>query len=162
MNRQQKIKCPYQSALFIEDPRQLLKRFMLVIGGDALVGCFSISSTTILVMLTYLSSHPIDIVAKTGFFGGVCLGAVFTLAKYEALYGRIHWVWINVAIYLLCLLVSLPAILWHPNTCLYALALLSPLVGLLILNSHRCRELRQKSHELRLKRQAITAMLKRR
>ncbi|CAI8719886.1 membrane hypothetical protein [Pseudomonas marginalis] len=111
-------------------------------------------------MLTYLPTHPVEFVAKTCFFSAAGLGAVFALAKYEVLYGRIHWVWINVAIYLLCLLISLPAILWRPNTYLYALALLCPLVGLLILNSNRCRELRQKSVELRHKRLVIIATLK--
>ena len=160
MSQQRKIKGQYYSSLFIEDPWQLLKRFMPVIGGDALAGCFSIALTTILAMLTYLPTHPVEFVAKTCFFSAASLGAIFALAKYEVLYGRIHWVWINVAIYLLCLLISLPAILWRPNTYLYALALLCPLVGLLILNSNRCRELRQKSVELRHTRLAIIATLK--
>ena len=160
MSQQRKIKDQYYSSLFIEDPWQLLKRFMPVIGGDALAGCFSIALTTILAMLTYLPTYPVDFVAKTCFFSAAGVGAVFALAKYEVLYGRIHWVWINVAIYLLCLLISLPAVLWRPNTYLYTLALLGPLVGLLILNSNRCRELRQKSVELRHKREAIIATLK--
>lgn len=54
------------------------------------------------------------------------LGALFALAKYEVLYGRIHWVWVNVAIYLACLLVALPSIAYRPNAYLYSLCLLSP------------------------------------
>lgn len=150
----------YYSAFYIEDPRKLLRRFMPVIGADLIAGCFSIGLVMLLVAMTYLSALPINTSTNASFIGGMGVAAVFALAKYEVLYGRIHWVWINVAIYLLCLLISLPAILWRPNTYLYALALLCPLVGLLILNSNRCRELRQKSVELRHKRLAIIATMK--
>lgn len=73
------------------------------------------------------------------------------------LYGRIHGIWINVAVYLACLLVSLPAITYGPNIYIYSMAL-SPLTGLLILNSKRCRELRHKMVEIRHKREAIIAL----
>ncbi len=160
MNPQRKEERHCYSTAFIEDPWQLLKRYMPVIGGDALVGCFSIGLTAILAIMTYLSRSPLDFAAKTSFLGGMGLGAVFALAKAQALYGRIQWAWINVAIYLLCLMVSLPAIFWRPNTYLYSMALLAPLIGLLILNSSRCRELRQKSVELRHQRETIIATLK--
>nr|WP_276544322.1 hypothetical protein [Pseudomonas grimontii] len=133
---------------------------MPVIGADLLVACASIGLTAILTMLTYLSTSPIDFSTNTSFFGAMGLGTVFALAKYEVLYGRIHWVWINVGIYLICLLVALPSIAYRPNAYLYSMSLLCPLIGLLILNSNRCRELRQKSVELRHKRLAIIATLK--
>ena len=133
---------------------------MPVIGADILVACTSIGLTAILTMLTYLSTYPIGFATKTSFFGATGLGAVFALAKYEVLYGRIHWVLLNMAIYLICLLVSLPAIAYRPNAYLYSMALLSPLIGLLILNSKRCRELRHKMLEIRHKREAIIATLK--
>lgn len=149
----------YYSAFYIEDPRKLLRRFMPIIGADLIAGCFSIALVTLLITMTYLSALPLNTSTNASFIGGMGVAAVFALAKYEVLYGRPHWVWINVAIYLLCLLISLPALLWRPNIYLYALALLGPLVGLLILNSNRCREMRQKSVELRHKRQAIIADL---
>ena len=40
------------------------------------------------------------------------------------------------------------------------MALLAPLIGLLILNSNRCRERRQTSVDIRHKREAIIASLK--
>ena len=88
------------------------------------------------------------------------MSVVFSVAQIEVLYGRIHWVWVNVAIYLACLLVALPSIAYLPNAYLYSLCLLSPLIGLLILNSNRCRELRHKMVEIRHKREAIIATLK--
>jgi hypothetical protein len=160
VSKQSGIKNQYDSSIFIEEPWEFIKRYMPVIGADILVACASIGLTAILSMLTYLSMYPIGFANKTYFFGATGLGAVFALAKYEVLYGRIHWVWLNVAIYLICLLVTLPAIAYGPNIFLYSMALLSPLIGLLILNSNRCRELRHKMVEIRHKREAIIATLK--
>ena len=160
MSNQSKINAGYYSATFIENPWQLLKRYMPVIAADLLVGCCSIALTAILSMLTYLSDYTVAVATKTAFLSGIVLGVVFALAKYEVLYGRIHWVWLNVAIYLICLLLALPTIVYHPNVYIYSLTLLGPLIGLLILNSNRCRELRQKSLELRHKREHIIATLK--
>ncbi|MFL1502552.1 hypothetical protein ACI77J_16380 [Pseudomonas sp. O64] len=160
MNNRTEKKNHYYSAAFIEDPWQLLKRYMPIIWGDALLGCFSIALAAILAMLTYLSTYPIGFATKTSFFGAAGLGAVFAIAKYQVLYGRIQWAWLNVAIYLICLLVSLPTIAYGPNVYLYSMTLLGPLTGLLILNSNRCRELRHKMVEIRHKREAIITSLK--
>ncbi|MRJ20164.1 hypothetical protein FRT60_07395 [Pseudomonas haemolytica] len=160
MNNQDEHKSRYCSANFIQDPWQLFKRYMPVIGGDALAGCFSIALTAILTVLTYLSTYPIGFATKTSLFSAMGLGAVFAIAKAEVLYGRINWVWINVGIYLTCLLISLPTITYAPNIYIYVMAALSPLFGLLMLNSKRCRELRQKSVEIRQQRQAIVTTLK--
>lgn len=160
MSRQRNPKAQYYSPVFIENPWKLLKRYVPIIWIDFLVGCSSIALTAILAMLTYLPKVPIDIAAKLSFLGAMGLGATFALAKYEVLYGRINWVWINVAVYFICFLVSLPAIIYRPNPYLYSMTLLSPLIGLMILNSNRCRELRQKAVELRQKREDIIATLK--
>ncbi|WP_083374554.1 hypothetical protein [Pseudomonas costantinii] len=160
MSNRSKIKTHHYSTAFIEDPWRLLRRYMPVIAGDLLAGCGSIALTAILAMLTYLSTYAVDVVAKTVFGGIMVLGGVFALAKAEVLYGRIQWVWINVSVYLICLVASLPTIVYRPNAYLYSMALLSSLIGLLILNSNRCREMRHKMVEIRKKRQDIIAPLK--
>lgn len=114
----------------------------------------------ILVLVTYLDSALEDRTLRNWFFGGLAVSILFSLAQIQVVYGRPHWVWINVGIYFVCLLISLPAITYRPNTYLYSMALLGPLVGLLILNSNRCREMRQKMLEIRHKREAIIATLK--
>lgn len=150
----------YYSIFYIEDPRPLLKRYMPVIGGWMLAGCFSIAMTGVLILGTYLSGAPKGTMLRNWFFIGLAISAVFSISQLQVLYGRPRWVWISVAIYLTCLLASLPTIAYSPNTYLYSMTLVAPLVGLLILNSNRCRELRQKSVELRHKREAIIATLK--
>ncbi|MDE1908928.1 hypothetical protein ACW9I4_19915 [Pseudomonas sp. SDT2931_S440] len=150
----------YYSFFFIEDPRPLLKRYMPTIASWMLAGCFSIAMMGILVLVTYLDSALEDRTLRNWFFGGLAVSILFSLAQIQVVYGRPHWVWINVGIYFVCLLISLPAITYRPNTYLYSMALLGPLVGLLILNSNRCREMRQKMLEIRHKREAIIATLK--
>ena len=150
----------YYSIFYLEDPRTLRKRYGLVIGGWMFSGCFSIAMSGVLVLDTYLSGAPEDATLRNWFFSMLAIGVSFFLAKSQVLYGRIHGIWINVAVYLACLLVSLPAITYGHNIYIYSMALLSPLIGLLILNSKRCRELRHKMVEIRHKREAIIATLK--
>jgi hypothetical protein len=150
----------YYSAFYITDPRLLRKRYMHVIGGWILAGCFSIAMTGVLVLVTYLCGALEGETLRNWFFSGLTIGVVFAIAQIQVLYGHAHWVWINVGIYCLCFLSSLPAITYTPNIYLYSMALLSPLIGLLILNSNRCRELRHKMVELRHKREHIIATLK--
>ncbi len=86
--------------------------------------------------------------------------AMFTVAQAHVFYSRTHWVWINVEIYCLCFLASLLSIIYNPNTYLYSMALLGPLIGLFILNSSRCREMRHTMVQVRRKREDIIATLK--
>lgn len=160
MREEKDIKDQYYSKVFIENPWEFLKRFMPVIGADILVACASIALAALLTMLTYLSTYSVACATKTSFSGAIGFGAAFALAKYQVLNGRIRCVWINVGIYLACLVISLPTISYRPNLYLYAITLFAPLLGLLILNSNRCRELRRKSVEIRHKREAIIATLK--
>ena len=133
---------------------------MPVIGGDLLVGCFSIAITTVLVTVTYLSTLPTVLLSQIFFFGSLGSGLIFTIAKFKVLSGRTHWVWISTGIYFTCLLISLPAIIYRPSLYLYLMALVGPLAGLLILNSNRCKEMRKKMVEIRNKREERVVTLK--
>ncbi|WP_252193586.1 hypothetical protein [Pseudomonas sp. TAE6080] len=160
LKKSQGRKTLYDSNFFIEDPWPLLKRYMPVIGGDLLVGCFSIAITTVLVTVTYLSTLPTVLLSQIFFFGSLGSGLIFTIAKFKVLSGRTHWVWISTGIYFTCLLISLPAIIYRPSLYLYLMALVGPLAGLLILNSNRCKEMRKKMVEIRNKREEKVVTLK--
>lgn len=149
--------CTY---LYLENPLKFRRRYALVIGADVLTGCFTIAMTAVLLLVTFLSVLPEDRAIKIFFFGSLVTGLVLFVSKIQVTYGRIHLVWMSVGIYVICLLISLPAIAYRPPLFLYFMALLSPLIGLLILNSNRCRELRHKMVELRHKREHITTTLK--
>ena len=150
----------YHSVFYIEDPRLLRKRYTPVVAAWMLTGVFSIALAGLLVLVTYLSGAPDDTTLRNWFFSGLAITVVFGIAKARVLYGHIHWVWIHVGIYSICFLASLVSIIYAPNIYLYSTALLGPLTGLLILNSHRCRELRHKMVEIRHKREAIITSLK--
>ena len=109
---------------------------------------------------TYLSEAPKDVTLRNWFFSGLAICAVFSVAQFQVLYGRSHWIWISVGIHCFCFLASLLSIIYKPNTYLYSMSLLAPLIGLLILNSKRSRELCQKMVEVRHKREEIIATLK--
>lgn len=145
---------------YFENPRKFRRRYWLVMGADVIAGCFTIAMTAVLLLVTFLSTISEDLAIKIFFFGSVTTGLVLFFSKIQVTYGRIHLVWVSVGIYAICLLISLSAIAYRPPPLLYAMSLLSPLTGLLILNSHRCRELRHKMVELRHKREAIIATLK--
>ncbi|CRM16041.1 MULTISPECIES: hypothetical protein [Pseudomonas] len=145
---------------YFENPRAFRRRYALVIGADLLAGCFTIAMTAVLLLLTSLSRLPENLALKICFLGSVATGLVLFFSKAQVNYGRIRSVWISVGIYLICLLISLPAITYRPPLFLYTMSLLSPLTGLLILNSNRCRELRHKMVEIRRKREDIIATLK--
>jgi hypothetical protein len=145
---------------YFENPRKFRRRYALVIGADLLAGCFTIAMTAVLLLVTLLSGLPEGLAIKIFFFGSVATGLVLFFSKAQVTYGRIRLVWVSVGIYVICLLISLPTIAYRPPPFLYAISLISPLTGLLILNSHRCRELRHKMVEIRHKREAVIATLK--
>ncbi|WP_455825936.1 hypothetical protein [Pseudomonas graminis] len=144
---------------YVESPQQFRKRYALVIAADLLAGCFTIAMTAAL-LLTVLSKLPEDLAVRIFFFGSVLIGVVLFVSKIQVACGRIHLVWISVGIYVMCLLISMLTLAHRPPVSLYFMSLISPLLGLLILNSNRCRELRHKSVELRHKRLAIITTLK--
>ena len=111
----------------------------VLVGADVLAGCFTIAMTAVLLLVTFLSGLPEDRAIKIFFFGSLVAGLVLFVSKIQVTYGRIHLVWMSVGIYVICLLISLPAITYRPPLFLYFMALLSPLIGLLILNTSRFR-----------------------
>ncbi|WP_455883688.1 hypothetical protein [Pseudomonas putida] len=145
---------------YVENPKQFRKRYALVIAADLLAGCFTIAMTATLLLLTVLSKLPEELAVRIFFFGSVLIGVVLFFSKIQVACGRIHLVWISVGIYVICLLISMLTLAHRPPPSLYVMSLISPLLGLLTLNSNRCRELRQKSLELRHNRQGIIATMK--
>lgn len=69
--------------------------------------------------------------------------------------GRPVWVWPMVAVLGLCFFCVLPTIAYRPDRLIYSLSLLFPLLGLLLLNSKRHREMRSKLVEIRHQRERI-------
>lgn len=77
-------------------------------------------------------------------FGSAGIAVVYMcICHFFLVWGRVVWVWGIVSLFVTCLCVALPMIEYRPIKVLYFLALLSPLMGLLVLNSNRYREMRK-------------------
>lgn len=99
----------------------------------------------------------------TGMFATVMLlGFVVAHCNFMIIRGRPQWVRGLVLVFALCLLGVLPTITSHPHRVIYALALFAPLLGLLLLNSRRHREMRERLVEIRKQRESLRRKLPRR
>ena len=146
--------------LFIADPRPLWARHKLALFGGLLALCISIATASTLMNLTYLSDASAEFSDGVFFLGGGMACVVFGLAQSIVLHGYPLWMWLQVGVFVMYFLLVLPTAFYSPDHSLFALALLSPLTGLLCLNSKRQREMRRTMEEMRHKREAITATLK--
>ena len=94
-------------------------------------------------------------------FGAMLFLSVYLcVCHFFLVWGRVVWVWRVVLLFTLCLCMALPAIEFRPGNILYGLGLLFPLIGLLILNSNRHREMRKTLVIVRRKRQRFLGVRK--
>ncbi|MFJ4133826.1 hypothetical protein [Pseudomonas cyclaminis] len=146
--------------LYLIDPRPLWARHRLALFGGLIALCVSIASTATLMNLTYFA-HASDELTRDAFFitGGIAC-VLFGVAQSFVLHGYPRWVWLQVGVFIIDLLLVMPTILYSPDHLLFTLALLSPLIGLLCLNSKRQRQMRREMLEIRHKRKGVIATLK--
>jgi hypothetical protein len=144
----------------IEDPRRLWARHRLALFGGILSLCFSVAIAGTLMNLTYFADASDEFSNAVFLVGGGTACVAFGVAQSIILHGYSQWVWLQVGVFMTYVLLVLPTVIYSPDRVLFTLAVLSPLIGLLCLNSKRQREMRHKMVELRHKREAIIAPLK--
>jgi hypothetical protein len=106
---------------------------------------------------SYFRNLPLADNAKYSFFGGIALTLIVVHCNFMVARGRPQWVRPLVVLLALCFLGVLPTIAYEVQPLIYAVTLLFPLLALLLLNSKRHREMRQKLLEVRHLRQALIA-----
>ena len=150
----------HQDSAYLVDLRAYWARHRLAVFGGLLALCFSIATAGTLMNLTYFADAPGEL-ADGAFFivCGIACGA-FGIAQSLVLHGYRQWVWLQVGVFMTYLLLVVPTAIYSPDHVLYSLSLLSPLIGLLCLNSNRQREMRREMVELRHQRETIIATLK--
>ncbi|CDF96512.1 MULTISPECIES: membrane protein [unclassified Pseudomonas] len=120
----------------------------------------SVALALALAFVTYFRSWPLK---DSGIYI-MLAGAVVTLlvahGNLMVLWGRPRWVWLLVGVFVACLAFVLPMIYFAPHQVLYGLAVLFPLLGLLLLNSKRHREMRSKLVEIRHQRERLSQAIK--
>ncbi|CRM04180.1 MULTISPECIES: hypothetical protein [Pseudomonas] len=137
-----------------------LARYFPVFMGTIFMAIFSGSASVSMAGVTYL--RGLDPALKANYSVGAILALVAVLVFGNVMIARGYpWATRLVAAYLgACLLFVLPMIQYDLNKLVYGSAVLFPLLGLLLLNSKRHREMRKKLSEIRHLRQAVIAKRK--
>ncbi|MBC3362893.1 hypothetical protein [Pseudomonas sp. SWRI154] len=140
-------------------PRFLARYFPTFMGG-IFAALFSLACAIPLVSASYFAGASLDEQVTWSMLGGMAITMVVVHCNFMVVRGRPQWVWGLVGVLVLCLLAVLPTIEDRPHKVIYALALLFPLLGLLLLNSKRHREMRSKLVEIRRQRESLKTALK--
>jgi Ca2+/Na+ antiporter len=140
--------------------RDFFRHYFLTFLGGVFAAYFSLALAVALAFVTYFRDVPIAQVGLKIIVVGALLTLLTVHSNFMILRGRPSWVWVMVGIYVACLLFVFPMVQYQPHKVLYGVALLSPLLGLLTLNSKRQREMRQKLIEVRHLREAVIAKRK--
>ncbi|MDD2031952.1 hypothetical protein [Pseudomonas sp. 39167] len=122
------------------------------------LACFAVSASISLVSSTYFRGDPER--AKYSFLVALILSLLLALSHFVMIRGRSWGVRAIVVFYLACLFTVLPTYGYKPHPVAFVTGLLFPLLGLLLLNSKRHREMRQKLSELREERMAIRSAVR--
>jgi peptidoglycan/LPS O-acetylase OafA/YrhL len=122
------------------------------------LACFAVSASISLVSSTYFRGDPER--GKYSFLVALVLSLLLALSHFVMIRGRSWGARAIVVFYLVCFLTVLPTYGYEPHPFAYATGLLFPLLGLLLLNSKRHREMRQKLLELRDERMAIRSAVR--
>ncbi|MGN8274293.1 hypothetical protein [Pseudomonas sp. SMN5] len=129
-----------------------LARYFPVFMGTILLACFSGSTLLVLAGTTYW--RALEPSVRTDYVGLGTLALVLVLVVGNLLIarGRAWAVWCVSGYFLACLGAVIPMFAYRPHQGVYLSAMLLPLLGLLLLNSKRHREMRRKLVEIRRQR----------
>lgn len=140
--------------------RSFLSKYFPVFMGAIFASIFTLVFAVSLFFDSYYQDLSMEESAQYSFLAGIALTLVIVHCNFMIARGRAQWVWPLVVLLGLCFLGVLPTIADQQHALIYVLSLLFPLLGLLLLNSKRHREMRQKLVEVRHLRQAATAKYK--
>ncbi|MBV4463342.1 protein-S-isoprenylcysteine O-methyltransferase Ste14 [Pseudomonas sp. F-14 TE3623] len=117
------------------------------------LACFALSASISLVSSTYFRGDPER--GKYSFIVALVLSLLLALSHFVMIRGRSWGVRAIVVFYLVCFLTVLPTYGYKPHPVAYGTGLLFPMLGLLLLNSKRHREMRTQLVEIRRQRELI-------
>lgn len=135
--------------------KPFLARYFPVFMGTILLGCFSGSTLLALAGGTYWRALAPSTRTDYVGLGTLVLVLVLVLGNLLIARGRAWAVWWVAGYFLACLAAVLPTFAYGPHQGVYLFAVLLPLLGLLLLNSKRHREMRGKLVDIRRQRKLI-------
>lgn len=140
--------------------RSFLSTYFPVFMGAIFASIFTLVFTVPVFFDIYMPSLSMADNAKYSFLAGIALTLIIVHCNFMIARGHPQWTWPVVVLLGVCFLSVLPTLNDQPNAVMYVLSLLFPLLGLLLFNSKRHREMRQKLVEVRHLREAISARQK--
>ncbi|MFP3494297.1 hypothetical protein SB759_08725 [Pseudomonas sp. SIMBA_059] len=142
--------------------RSFLSTYFAVFMGAIFACIFTLVLAVPVFFDSYMPRLSMADNAKYSFLVGIALTLVVVHCNFMIARGRPQWTWPLVGLLGVCFVGVLPTLNDQPNGVMYSLSLLLPLLGLLLLNSKRHREMRQKLVEVRRLRQTMIAQHKHR
>ncbi|KPA97132.1 hypothetical protein [Pseudomonas asplenii] len=139
--------------------RRFLARYFPTFIGAIFAALVAIACGLPLAVDHYFPAASLEEQATGTFVALMLLGLVVAHCNFMIVRGRPQWVRGLVLVFVLCFLGVLPTITSHPHRIVYALALFAPLLGLLLLNSRRHREMRERLVEIRKQRESLRRTL---
>ncbi|TIR55196.1 MAG: hypothetical protein E5X26_00030 [Mesorhizobium sp.] len=140
--------------------RSFLLTYFPVFMGTIFASIFSLALAVPLFIESYFRHLPLADSTTWSFLAGIALTLVIVHCNFMIARGRPSWVWPLVAVLGGCFLGVLPVIEYRPDRLIYSLSLFFPLLGLLLLNSKRHREMRSKLVEIRQQRESLIKAMK--
>lgn len=101
---------------------------------------------------SFFAGVPLASQGKLSAIGIAICTMVLVHSNFMVIRGRTGWIWLFVGLFVACLLCVFS---YRPNRIVYAAGLFFPLLGLLLINSKRHREMRSKLVEIRHQRERI-------
>lgn len=129
-----------------------------------MAGIFAAKFSIVFVLVLYMEAFFRPLWLGEGvkwLFGSALVAVVYMcVCHFFLVLGRVVWVWGVVLLFVGCLCAALPVIEYRPIKVLYFLAVFFPLMGLLVLNSNRHREMRKIMVIVRHKRERLLGVRK--
>ncbi|ULT70214.1 MULTISPECIES: hypothetical protein [unclassified Pseudomonas] len=139
---------------------EFLARYFPIFMLTVLLGCFSASLLLSLCGTTYWRGMAPAQRDDYLLLGLLLLIPLLVLSNLLIVRGVAWAVWLLAGYFLACLLLVVPMIQYRPHQGVYLFAMLVPLLGLLLLNSRRHREMRERLLEIRHQRRRLLAAAK--
>lgn len=137
-----------------------LARYFPIFMLTVLLGCFSASILLSLAGTTYWRGMAPAQRDHYGVLGLLVLIPLLVLGNLLIVRGVSRAVWWVVGYFVFCLALMVPMIQYHPHQGVYLVGVLLPLLGLLLLNSQRHRQMREQLWQIRQERQRLKAAVK--
>ena len=120
-----------------------MRQYFPIFIGGVFSGIFSVVCILVLYVEAFYRQLRVEDGVMWLLAGALLAVAFLCVCHFFLIWGRVIWVWGVALLFFICLCLALPIVEYRPTKIVYFLGVLSPLIGLLTLNSSRHREMRK-------------------